>query len=84
MIATPPDVTQRTRESGVASRNSSRPEVSSDAQIATSVAAARPARIIPNSTNSSWRKPPTDRMSNPGNTLPSSFTKSVRLAELAR
>ena len=60
-IATPPDVTQRTRESGDASRNSRRPDVSSDAQPATSVAAASPARISPNSTNSSCRNPPTDR-----------------------
>ena len=77
--ATAPDVTQRLRDSGVASRNSSRPEVSSEAQTATSVAAARPARIIPNSTKRSCRKPPTDRMSNPGNTWLSSFTKSVAL-----
>src|SRR4029450_9243141 len=33
--ATPPDVTQRRRDNGVARRNSSRPDVSSEAQTAT-------------------------------------------------
>ena len=51
------------RASGVARSISSRPEVSSRRPAPTSVAAARPARISPNSTNRSWRNPPTLRMS---------------------
>ena len=67
------------RRAACASRNSSRPDVSSDAHTATSVAAARPARMNPNSTNSSWRNPPTEPMSKPGKTWLSSRTKSGEL-----
>ncbi len=54
----PPASAQRARPRGVARTISSRPDVSSDAQPPTNDAAARPARMIPNSTNSSWRNPP--------------------------
>ena len=68
----------------VASRNSSRPDVSSDAQPPTSVAAARPARISPNSTKRSSRKPPTEAMSMPGKTLPRRSLEVRRLGRAAR
>jgi hypothetical protein len=56
----PPLMAQRARLRGVARIISSRPEFSSEAQPDTSEAAARPARMTPNSTNRSWRKPPAE------------------------
>ena len=71
-----PEMSQRTRSRGVASRNSSRPDDSSDAHPPTSVAAASPTSTSPNSTNRSCRKPPTVPMSMPGKMLPRSLWKS--------
>ena len=65
--AAPPLSAQRRRDSGVDSTISSRPDVSSDAQPATSVTAARPPSTMPNSMKSSCRKPPTVAKSMPGN-----------------
>ena len=66
--AMPPDPSQRRRDRGVASTISVRPDDSSEAQVPTSVAAASPDRIRPNSMNTSCRNAPGLFRSMSGNT----------------
>ncbi len=64
----PSSTTQRNRARREARSISVRPDVSVEAHRPTRVAAARPARINPNSTKTSSRNPPTDARSTPGKT----------------
>ena len=75
-------MTQRLRDSGVASRNSSRPDVSSEAQTATSVAAARPARIMPELDEEELQEPADRSDVEAGEHLVEQLHEVGRLAEL--